>query len=337
MMKKTKRQPRLKVADMKYLGAEPIELNSASDLICAFNWYNYFHDVKSGRPWLEEYCKANGLTLRNTREITITMCAVARMCNRGLQVPKDTISRLHKKIKDKVKPQRAIITKIASVRFPLYKFEDLLDTFYEGNYKFFEPKAYELLRSLDAKPSDAKAVASYYKPLLDELEEAGEGYEHLKRKKLADYVKFVSEIINEAEKFGGNAKVVKERKPRKRKEVSAAKLVKWIKYKKQDDELKLASISPEKIIGAKTVWLYNTKYKKLIKVVGDSLSIKGTTIKDNNPELTVCKTLRKPEEQLAGFMQGTDKRRAKFFNDIKTKESTTNSRLNEFTIILKVY
>jgi len=49
------------------------------------------------------------------------------------------------------------------------------------------------------------------------------------------------------------------------------------------------------------------------------------------------KTLRKPEDILTEIGKTTKARVAKVFIDIKTKEALANGRLNEDTIILKVF
>lgn len=334
-MRKPKRQSRLKNADTKYLGDEPTVLVTNSDIHYAYNWYNYFHDVKTGRKWLEEYCKANGLSLRNTKEITMTMCTTARLLNNGHTLPEKTVNTLHNKIKTKVKSKATPNIVKAAKAFPLYKFEELLDKFYQADYKYFDPKSYDLLKSLSASSAQAKTVFEYYAPLLAELDEEV-GYEHLKKVQRNHYKKFVKEFLDQIELYSSNKKTAKVRKPRKRKEISAAKMVSRVKYLREDPELKMVSIQPEKIIGANVLWLYNTKYKKLVKLESEKgFTVNGTTVKDF--DTAVSKTIRKPEEFFSTFYQSTKAFKNKAFKNLKTKESGANGRINEQTLILRIY
>lgn len=130
------------------------------------------------------------------------------------------------------------------------------------------------------------------------------------------------------------------RKKRVKKMPSVEKLVAKVKYKANDDVMKVVSIEPSKIIGAKELWLYNTKTRKIIKVIasemdGDSLSIRGTTICDYNELKSMQKTLRKPVQQLADFQKAGKVKLRTFMEDIKAVGIKFNGRLNEHIIILK--
>ena len=103
------------------------------------------------------------------------------------------------------------------------------------------------------------------------------------------------------------------RKPRKRKEKSPEKLVAKLKYKIEDTKLGIKSIDPTEIIYAESLWVYNTKTRKLgqyqAKVLdprkmnrpGTGLMVKGTSIIGYDEETSIQKTLRKPEQQLKEF------------------------------------
>ncbi len=66
-------------------------------------------------------------------------------------------------------------------------------------------------------------------------------------------------------------------------------------------------------------------------------SVKGTTIINVRETECMKKTLRKPEETLPQVCQATKARVSRIFIDLKTKESMANTRLNEDTIIVKVF
>ena len=99
-------------------------------------------------------------------------------------------------------------------------------------------------------------------------------------------------------------------------------------------------MSPAGIIGAKEVWVFNTKYRKLGKYVAQDaggLSVKGASIKDFNTGKSVQKTLRKPKEQLKDFMSAGKVKLRTFLDDIKAVDTKMNGRMNDNIVILKVF
>jgi hypothetical protein len=129
------------------------------------------------------------------------------------------------------------------------------------------------------------------------------------------------------------------RKPRKPKQISNEKLIANMKYKKSDSDLSLVSINPASIIGAKELWTYNTKTRKITKYVADEyigpLSVKGTTIQGFDTVQSVQKTLRKPAEQLKEFQSAKKVALRKFMDQLTTKSAAPNGRINADTILLK--
>jgi hypothetical protein len=116
------------------------------------------------------------------------------------------------------------------------------------------------------------------------------------------------------------------------------KIVEKLKYLKQDDKLKLVSISPADIVGAKELWIFNIKTRKLGKYVTSEfgeLGVKGTSITGFDENRSVQKTLRKPEEQLKEFKAAGKVALRKFLEDIKAVDIKLNGRINEDTILLK--
>ena len=92
-------------------------------------------------------------------------------------------------------------------------------------------------------------------------------------------------------------------------------------------------------MGAQELWIYNTKYRKLGRYVAEAyktLGVKGTTIINFDESKSVCKTLRKPEEQLRDFAKAGKVALRKFLDDIKATESRLNGRVNAEIVLLKV-
>jgi hypothetical protein len=212
----------------------------------------------------------------------------------------------------------------------------------------FDPKAIKvlnLLKGKDAKAAHARIIKGFYIRSYEELQEAAEGkceqleeaYSHLTKPQMKKIIAFYHEIISACDMLGQEAKV--NRKPRAKKTVPADKIVAKLKYAKTNEQLKLVSINPTEIIGAKELWVYNIKSRKVGKYVASEyleLSVKGTSIIGFNANLSVQKTLRKPEEQLKEFKAAGKVQLRKFLDDIKAVDIKLNGRINEDVVLLKV-
>ncbi len=225
--------------------------------------------------------------------------------------------------------------------------EDAIESFSEDP-EAFDPKAFKvvnLLRGKQVKAAHARIIRDFYQRQHDEyLELQGgkcdqlkEGYSHLTKAQVKKIIAFYHEILSACDMLMQEAKV--NRKPRAKKPTDKAKVVAKMKYLKQDDKLKLVSVNPQDIIGAKELWVFNTKTRKLGKYVTSEfaeLNVKGTTVTGFDENKSVQKTLRKPEEQLKEFKAAGKVVLRKFLEDIKAVDIKLNGRINEDTILLKV-
>jgi hypothetical protein len=225
--------------------------------------------------------------------------------------------------------------------------EDALESFAQDP-EAFDPKAFKLLnllRGKQAKAAHARVIKDFYNRQHDELVEAGQGkceqlkeaYSHLSKANLKKITLFYSEILSACDMLAQEAKV--NRAPRKTKAKPVEKIIGKMKFLKQDDKLKLVSINPADILGAKELWVFNIKTRKIGKYVAaefQELGVKGTSITGFNESVSVQKTLRKPEEQLKEFKAAGKVQLRKFLEDIKAVDIKLNGRINEDTILLKV-
>jgi hypothetical protein len=225
--------------------------------------------------------------------------------------------------------------------------EDALEEFHK-DHEAFNPKAFKLLNLLkgrQAKAAHARIIRDLYAPQLAEYEEAlegkceqlKEGYSHINKKNMKKLVEFYQEISAACNMLMQEAKVNK--KPRARKAKPAEKIVEKIKYCKTNEPLKLVSINPTDILGAKELWIFNTKTRKMGKYVAaefQDLGVKGTSITGFDEAKSVQKTLRKPEEQLKEFRAAGKVQLRRFLEDIKAVDIKLNGRINEDTVLLKV-
>jgi hypothetical protein len=212
----------------------------------------------------------------------------------------------------------------------------------------FDPKAFKILNVLkakQAKAAHARIIREFYTRDLDELVEAAttkdeqlkEAYSHLSKVQLRKITAFYQEIVSACEMLAQEAKV--NRKPKAKKAVPAEKIVAKLKYKKADEPLKLVSINPADILGAKELWTYNTKSRKLGKYIASEfadLGVKGTSIINFDENKSVQKTLRKPIDQLKEFKAAGKVALRKFLDDINAVDTKMNGRINEEIMLLKV-
>jgi hypothetical protein len=129
------------------------------------------------------------------------------------------------------------------------------------------------------------------------------------------------------------------RKARKKKEKPASVLVAKVSYLAEDPETKLKSVHPEKIIGAKQVWVYNAKTRTLgvyHSTDARGFSVKGSTLQNFNEETSVAKKLRKPEQTIKDLMAAGKVKLRQLLLGLTTKESQLTGRLNSDTIIARV-
>jgi hypothetical protein len=229
--------------------------------------------------------------------------------------------------------------------------EEIEDAIYswQTDPESFDPKAFKvlnLLKGKQAKAAHARIIRDFYSRDLAELEELAsgnaddqlrEGYSHRSRKHIKKFIEFLREVNDACTMLMQEAKVT--RKPRAKKSQPKEKIVAKLKYKKSDEPLKLVSINPTDIIGAKELWIYNVKTRKLGKyVAGDfqELAVKGASIVNFNETSSVCKTLRKPEEKLKEFKAANKVQLRKFLEEINATDTKLNGRINEETILLKI-
>ena len=225
--------------------------------------------------------------------------------------------------------------------------EDTLESF-SSDPEGFDPKAFKvlnLLRGKQTKAAHARIIKDFYQRQYNEYLELQEGkceqlkeaYSHRTKAQIKKIVAFYQEILSACDMLMQEAKV--NRKPRAKKSKPVEKIIEKLKFLKQDDKLKLVSVNPTDIVGAKELWVYNIKTRKLGKYVTSEfgeLGVKGTSLTGFDETRSVQKTLRKPEEQLKEFKAAGKVALRKFLEDIKAVDIKLNGRINEDTILLKV-
>jgi len=352
---KTKTRSQAKSFDQKHYGDEPVIKGTPtnSQFADAFNWYNYMYDVSKGKQWLLEYLKKDNRSPQMIREIrnapdwrtSGTQCWIARMMLNGTTIPDTMMERFNERltenalygIKHDVPKTNSNVVSIQDrtkrvINSLISDAEEQLDLNPEfGMYDFLTKKL--------ATAQAAAAVRAFYLPMMEETLLDDEQVKESYGKKLKFWQKVFSGIISDCDRYLNNKKAVKVRKPRAIKLKTSADVVKNVKYQVGDAALKLASVDPQKVVGATQLWVYNTKYRTLGVYNSNApkgFSFKGTTLTGFDPDLSISKKLRKPEEQLKSFFEQGKVALRGFLPAIKTADTKLNGRINSDTILLKV-
>jgi len=203
---------------------------------------------------------------------------------------------------------------------------------------------YATMTGMEVKGAHTKFVIEHFKTRRAEYDDVltttdadvKEAYSNFTKPQLKKLIAYCDQVIVDGMKLAGEA--IKTRKPRKRKAKSADQLISKLNYAKDFAELKLVSIDPKTIIGASSLWVYNTKTRKLgvyhaLDAVG--LGIKGSTIQNFAESKSVSKTLRKPAVTLPEVLKGGKVALRNVLNDIRAAEKVLTGRINTDTILLR--
>lgn len=202
-----------------------------------------------------------------------------------------------------------------------------------------------LFKSKNVNSQHARYIAEAYKKdmadlnsILDGTADAQiqNGYSNITKTNIKHLASFLNKIIDACNFIKESKKA--ERKPRKPKALSKEKLVAKLKFLKESSEYGIVSEDITNLIGAKEVWVFNTKNRKLGRYVAmdiTGLSVKGTTLQNFSSD-SIEKTLRKPKEQLKEFKTTAKSKISKFLETIATIDTKLNGRISSEHVILKI-
>lgn len=352
-----KQKQKLAFAEEKILGREPVieGIVTKAQLIDALNWYNYLYSGADGKKWLMAYLKKNRPEVVQTIDalpdyaIRSTACFLCRMIQNGSVL--DTPNRQYlnqaidemasyKKPESKVtidSTQKVSIVDRTSKKTErlLAEIEETVDSAWDNNFES-DFSLYNFLTASEAASQSIKKIQEFYSISCEEMLKYPEAFNQNTYKAA---LKFYQGLVSDCDRMLNNKKIV--RKPRESavKKISKDDVVKNLKYCSKFDPLKLVSVNPTEIIGAKQLWIYNTKYKMLgVYNAADDMGFKisSTTLLNFDEKTSISKTIRKPEEALTAFFQAGKVGLRTFLDQFKTTETKLASRINENIILLKV-
>lgn len=331
-----------------------------------FNWYNAMVDDEIQKKYFLSYAEHNFPNLvpklkqvepRNFH----TVGALARCHSRGAILPAKWVTLLKEKAEKLSKiPDEAPAVSVISGRQEVPKavsieerdpklseyigiVDGLIDDYgFNSTKPFPEVSMADTLLKAGASNQLRQKVHEHFSKTILELFQAANGV-----KEVAEYyagipkksLMKVYDWLTAKPSTGLIQAVKKTRKPRKKKEKTAAQILKRFSYQSSDAKLKMESINPETIIGAKQLWVFNTKTRKLgVYHAADDkgLSISRKSIANYNEETSVCKRIRKPESVVPPIRTIGKVALRHVLDDIRAVESPMRSRISEDVLLVRV-
>jgi hypothetical protein len=367
-------------ADEKYTGSEPEwnteEAEQFDDatfdnrLRKSFYYYNYYYNQKDCKKhvveWMQKQPKVfskrdvSAFIRSPDRSLSMTACSLIMAHRQGMPFRGRHVEFITDCINASIALAEPEVVEVAGVTVKAYvpTIQDRLNEKtsetigeLEGHYDAFVKdktafKCYDFLVANNVPQSQLGKYVDFYQKRFDELkcayekqdEQLAEGYRQYKAADFKRIFVFLDAVLSDIEQYRSVKKATK--KVRAPRSVSKEKIVSKLKYTREDKALKIISINPVDILGAKELWTYNVKTRKLGQYVADDLqgplNVKGTSITGYNETKSVCKTLRKPEEKLKEFAKATKIQLRKFMSEIKSTETKLNGRINADTMLLRV-
>ena len=203
------------------------------------------------------------------------------------------------------------------------------------------PKVDKLVAQFAIRGPMIKKVQDKVANTMAELEEAlagtdkqlNEGYGHFKKAQLKKLLGIYTALIDAL----GQAKVMTVRKARVTKVKPPAIVAAKVKYQVENKDLKLVSVHPAQVVGAESIYVFNSKYRKLQyyeAITGQTLTWKGTSVMNWDVNKSGMKMIRKPD-----MLQALDGKRKlnAFYKETKSKVQACSGRIGLDCLIIGVY
>ena len=332
-----------------------------STVIRALNWYNMNEDNTKFKQYAVAYCrqfhKDAVPVIQQAAEIQVKYIGIiGRLIMRGQYVSPQYIGVLNKHLAELIdthKPAAAVDNKkrveakatiqdrmneLASRH--IAEVESVIDEYVNVGTDFAMK---DYIASNTITGPVAKRIGAAFKDTLKELRTAysnkcpqlKEGYSHLSRTGLRRLGDFVEQVISDCEQTLVSSKM--QRKPRTKKVKSPVQVAAKVQYMKEYTELGLKSVTPDKIIGATELYVYQPERRRLTvfrSVNGGELSVKGTTVINYDVSTALTKTVRDPQKFFKDLVSTGKRAMANAFKSLSGKGMKPRARLNGTMLIV---
>ena len=355
---------RITDANILFSGTEPkfsVEL-TPSQMMQTLSWYSQNKDKKDAFKWACEYFKKFHKIDASSavKDKISTFGFVCRIVtNGGLLCAKDQIwfdneiKKIKKQLSEPVvivedKPKAVVINIQDRIRAKaddcISELEGQVDELIASGFTA-NSQPYAVFHTLEIKDAQTRYIVEWAKAKRIEFDdvlntddkELKEAYSNFTKPQLKKMVAYFDQVILDCQRVSGES--TKSRKPRKRKAKSPEQLTAKMNFMPEFKELKLTSIKVTDIVGAMSLWVYNTKTRKLgVYHAEDAggLSVKGSTIANFAESKCMQKKLRKPEQVLPEVLNGGKVILRNLMDSINAVPHWLNGRINKDTILLKV-
>jgi len=374
------KQLRIGFDTAKYIGTEPrwddveiTEDNRQHYLGSGFNWYNHSYNHKDAVIFLTEFLtvndrKAEAKQVKRAKDYSFpnALGYMARMTMMGWELDAletDQIEGAVKKAIASVALKAVVVEDPDAPKKAKFNIQEVMreksavaggelegmfdDYIANGALAKHNFKPIDVLKAANILPAHAGTEIEYWKAVSAEIKaahagkdaELKEAYDMFNKLQLRNMVKFADLIVADYNGYVAFKKANK--KVRKKKVKTPEQIAFKMKFLAEDKDLKLKSLKPAKIVGAKEVFAYDVKKRKLMYFVADEyageLTVKNSTIVGFDVTKSAQKTVRKPAEQLKAFMSASRPNTRKLYKNTKSVEVKVSGRFNENVIILKVF
>jgi hypothetical protein len=342
---------------------------SNTEYTAALNWYNVMASAEAAREYVCDWMTLHGRAKDVDEMIRVPDCWVpkagawaARMISNGLEPTPQRVKYIQSQIDEALTHSRESVVKdegsgaAAEERSIQDKMREKTSKMVSAIHEVIdagsamELDVYETFTKMQFPPMLARRVADKFRPALVELKLAlagadpqiKEGYSRYSKSDVQEMHDIYASIVAGADRYSSNLK--KLRAPRKKKPVSVEKLLMRLRYLKQDGEYRVASIDPAKIIGARELWTFHTRYKSLTVFRADEhdtvgLSVRGSKIINYSPSNSAtfkCGRGQKTPNAVQHIMTGT-KASVKKLQVLWKQVPRTLDRMTEYTLLLRTF
>ena len=336
------------------------------------HWFYYFENKKVGETTVLNYCK-NVLKFDKTQmmnmkkvpgwKLRMRHYQPIQMINHGWEgIPLD-LNTLHsslyaleaegaKILKElPVVPKKPVIPPAERTRIKLLEtlYADYDEIIVEGWFEEDYKQKFNLYSRFKGHGFKGNAIEPFRRMILPDYEaikdaydktcdQAVEAYSHIGKADKRKILRQFEDMFKDMDKLKASFKAA--RVPRAHKRKTSDEQVKNLKFKIECEDSKLASISPVLIPGKHKLWVYNTKNRRLCEYITHSTEgflIAGTSIKNHDEKASKQATLRKPDDMLPKILSLSEKKLEKFWDDITTKITSPNGRINNDCILMRVF
>jgi hypothetical protein len=350
--------------DEKYTGSEPSfssQVVSQKQMADAYTYYNYHYDYTDSRKFLIAYMKSKKFDKAIVEKIqnlpdtfhVPTVGWIARILTRGAEINQTSQKWFDEKLVSLIQytpktltisqPRKHTIQDRMNDQFHhcVSEIEEQIDLFFEEQIDSFVIKEY-LSKNQISGPV-AKRIVQHYQRLLEEYDLAlerkndqlKEAYSNIPKPKLKRMREF---LVSMLEPLKSESKKVVVRTTRRPRVKTASQQVKKLRHMLSFKDLGINSVSPESIIGASQLWVYNVKTRKLGVYHSEGiagLKVKGSTILAFDQKTSTSKKLRKPDKVLPTVVSGGKVALRTVLDNVKAVASQLTGRINNDTILLR--